>query len=490
MPSASETNTTQALKALTRRELFQRGSLGVGTLALTSCLNPSLFGAADSSTKAKRQPNPLMPKAPHHQPRAKSIIYIHLIGAPSQLDLFDYKPTLIKHNGQPVPKHYIEGQNFAFLRGHPSLMGSPFKFKKHGDSGTHVSELLPNIANIIDNTTLIKSVHTTQINHAPAQLFLHTGFQLFGRPSTGAWATYGLGTENQNLPAYVVMTTGAKPGAGNALWGNGFLPSVYQGVEFRTQGDPVLFLSNPDGVTREQRKRALDDIKQLNELNLADVGDPEIATRIAQYEMAFRMQMSVPEMMDLSKEKQHTLDLYNAKPKGSGFANNCLLARRLVERGVRIVQIFDQGWDHHSNINKSLPNKCRQVDKPIAGLITDLKQRGLLDDTLIIVGAEFGRTPMQQSNSGDGRQTVAGRDHHKDAFTVLLAGGGFKPGMTFGKTDDLGYHITENPCHVHDLNANILHALGFNHEKLTFKYQGRDFRLTDVHGEVFPELFT
>lgn len=472
----------QAAKAMTRRELLQGGSYGLGALALTSCLNGKLFGEVKGA-------NPLRAKQGHFAGGAKRVIYIHLIGAPSQLDLFDYKPELIKHHNELVPKHYIEGQDFAFLRGHPRLMGSPFKFRRYGKCGMEMSELLPELGGVADDLTLIKSVHTSQINHAPAQLFLQTGHGLFGRPSFGAWVTYGLGTENQNLPAYVVMVTGSNPGAGNALWGNGFLPSVYQGVEFRSSGDPVLFLSNPKGVSREDRRRVLDDLKAMNELKLADVNDPEIATRIAQYEMSFKMQMSVPEMMDLSNEPASIREMYGVGKGGGGFANNCLLARRLVERGVRVVQLFDQGWDHHGGINNNLPKKCKQIDRPVAGLIKDLKQRGLLEDTLVIVGGEFGRTPMMQGSNGDGNKTAAGRDHHKDAFTVMMAGGGLKPGYVYGETDDLGYQITKNPCHVHDLNATILHAMGFDHERLTFKYQGRDFRLTDVHGVVQKDIF-
>ena len=404
------------------------------------------------------------------------------------MDLFDHKPELIERDGQLCPQEFIEGKRFAFLRGHPKLLGTRFKFARQGQSGAEISELMPELSKLADELAIVKTVHTDEFNHGPAQLFLHTGFGRLGRPSFGSWITYGLGTENADLPAYVVMITGAMAGAGSSLWANGFLPSVYQGIQFRASGDPVLFLSNPAGHSRDDRRRVLDTIQELNREQLDAVGDPEIATRINQYELAYRMQASVPELMDLSQESPRTLAMYGAQPGKNSFANNCLLARRLVERGVRIVELYDEGWDHHSNIATNLPKKCQQVDRPIAGLLADLKERGLLKDTLVIWGGEFGRTPMLQSDSGEGKETVAGRDHHRAAYTMWLAGGGVKSGITHGRTDELGYSIVENPVHVHDLNATVLHLLGMNHEQLTFKYQGREYRLTDVHGKVVQPL--
>ncbi len=462
----------------TRRHFLKRSGLALGATALSSLLNEKLF-AAPATTNS-----PL----PHFAPRAKQVIYLHMVGAPSHLDLFDPKPVLQKHDGQLCPQEFLEGKRFAFLRGHPMLAGTKFQFARHGKSGQEISELLPNLARIADDLTIVKSMRTDEFNHAPAQLFLHTGFGRPGRPSLGSWINYGLGSENKNLPAYVVLQSGPTAGAGTSLWSTGFLPSVYQGIQFRGTGDPVLFLSNPEGHNRTDRRRLLDAVQALNQEQLAAVGDPEITTRISQYEMAFRMQMSVPELVDISRESPETLEMYGAQPGKASFANNCLLARRLIERGVRIVQLYDADWDHHRDIATALPKKCRDVDKGMAALVQDLKQRGLLEDTLVIWGGEFGRTPMQQTGSGDGEKTKPGRDHHKDAFTMWMAGGGVKAGFTYGKTDDFGYNITDNPVHVHDLNATVLHLLGIDHERLTYKYQGREFRLTDVHGEVVKEI--
>ena len=468
---------------LTRRNFLKRTGLALGATALGALLNENLFGAA--------APSPLQEVAnrlPHFAPRARQVIYLHMVGAPSHLDLFDHKPTLEKYDGKPCPKEFLEGKRFAFLRGHPELAASRFRFARHGKSGHEISELLPNLARVADDITIIKSLHTDEFNHGPAQMFLHTGFGRPGRPSFGAWVNYGLGSENKNLPAYVVLISGPLAGAGTSLWSSGFLPSVYQGIQFRSQGDPVLFLSSPDGHSRSDRRRLLDAVQDLNHQHLAEVGDPEIATRISQYEMAYRMQMSVPELVDISKESPNTLEMYGAEPGKASFANNCLLARRLVERGVRIVQLYDSDWDHHRDIVTALPRKCRDVDRAMAALVQDLKQRGLLDETLVIWGGEFGRTPMQQTNTGDGIKTNPGRDHHKDAFTMWVAGGGVKPGITYGQTDEFGYNIVDKPVHVHDLNATVLHLLGIDHERLTYKYQGREFRLTDVHGEVVKGL--
>ncbi len=402
----------ELIRTMTRRDLFQRLGSGIGALALTSLLNPEVFTAAP----APSEQNPMGLRRPHFAPRARSIIYLHMVGAPSQLDLLDYKPVLQKHDGQPVPKHLIEGQRFAFLRGQPRLLGSPYRFSRHGRCGLEVSELLPHLGAIADDISVVKCLHTEEFNHAPAQLMMQTGFGRFGRPSMGSWVAYGLGSENENLPAFVVLVSGRSPGAGNSLWGSGFLPPVYQGVQFRNSGNPVLFLSDPPGVTRDERRGLIDAIGQLDRLQLADVGDPEIATRISQYEMAFRMQASVPELTDLTREPQRVQDSYGVTPGRSSFANNCLLARRLVERGVRFVQLYDAEWDHHSAIFTDLPRKCREVDRPAAALVNDLKQRGLLDSTLVIWGGEFGRTPMLQGAPGapkplrlDGRRRREGR---------------------------------------------------------------------------------
>jgi uncharacterized protein (DUF1501 family) len=479
MPPTPQTAPHNPHLQLTRRALFQRAGLGLGGIALSSLLAESLPAEVAAE----------MPAITHHRPRAKSVIFLHMVGAPSQLELFDYKPMLAKYDGEPCPKELIEGKRFAFLRGHPSLLGPRFKFAQHGQSGVELSELLPHLATVADEIAVVKTLHTEQINHGPAQLMFQTGFGRFGRPSIGSWVSYGLGSENRDLPAYVVMITGKVAGAGGALWGSGFLPSRHQGVEFRSQGDPVLYLSNPPGVTPADRRRMLDGIQALNGAQLADVSDPEIATRIAQYEMAFRMQSSVPELMSLADESAATLADYGAKPGQASFANNCLLARRLVERGVRFVQLFHADWDTHSNIDTGLPARCKEVDQPMAALVKDLKQRGLLDDTLVVWGGEFGRTPMLQgTDAEDNPAAKPGRDHHKDAFSVWLAGGGVKGGTTVGRTDDLGYTIAEDPVHVNDFHATLLHLLGLNHERLTFKFQGRQYRLTDVAGKVVEKL--
>jgi len=465
---------------LTRRQLFALGGLNPALMALGSLL------AADESRRSGRGEQQSL--TPHFAPRARRLIYLHMVGAPSQLDLFDAKPALVQRDGQPCPSTFLEGKRFAFLRGHPKLSGTRFQFAQHGQSGARISELLPHLASVADELTIIRSLHTDEFNHAPAQLFLHTGFGQLGRPSLGSWLGYGLGTDNTDLPAYVVLLSGPLAGAGTSLWSPGFLPTVHQGVQFRSEGDPVLFLSNPSDVRATDRRRVLDAVRQLNEQQLSVVGDPEIATRIEQYELAFRMQASVPELTDLTREPRAVRELYGAEPGRASFANNCLLARRLVERGVRLVQLFDADWDHHADLTTRLPAKCKQVDRPMAALIRDLKQRGLLEDTLVVWGGEFGRTPMGQTDSGAGTTTRVGRDHHKDAFTMWLAGGGVRRGLSYGATDELGYNIAEQPVHVHDLNATVLHLLGLDHERLTFRYQGRDFRLTDVHGRVVKEL--
>jgi hypothetical protein len=470
-----------------RRAFLRSSGLGLGAAALATLLNRGRLAAAGPDPATASAPATAS-RRPHFPPRAKHVIYLHMIGAPSQLDLFDFKPALASHDGQPCPERLLEGKQFAFIGGEMTLAGSQFRFKRHGQSGHEISELLPHLAGVADEIAVVRSMQTEEINHAPAQMFLHSGFGRGGRPSFGSWLTYGLGSECDDLPAYVVLLSGPPGGAGTSLWSSGFLPSVYQGVQFRSSGDPVLFLSNPEGQSQGDRRRVLDALADLNRHRLGVVGDPEIATRISQYEMAFRMQTSVPELMDVSKETPETLALYGVQPGKPSFAANCLLARRLVERGVRIIELYDSDWDHHNDLAKRLPAKTRDVDRPMAALIADLKRRGLLDETLVIWGAEFGRTPLRQGISGAGTKTTPGRDHHKDAFTVWLAGGGIKPGVAHGKTDEFGFNVAEDPVQVHDLNATALHLLGLDHERLTFTYQGREFRLTDVFGQVVKPL--
>ncbi|MEQ1859803.1 MAG: DUF1501 domain-containing protein [Chthoniobacteraceae bacterium] len=466
------------LATQSRRQFFRRSGVTLGSAALANLLRES----------ASAVTNPLAAKLPHFAPKAKNVIYLHMIGAPSQLDLFEDKPGLRLRDGEDCPEELLAGKRFAFIGGRMKLAGSKFKFAQHGQSGQVFSELLPHLSTVADDIAIVHSLHTDEINHAPAQLFLHTGFGRGGRPGVGSWVTYGLGSENKDLPAYVVMLSGPAGGAGTGPWSTGFLPSVYQGIQFRGKGEPVLFLTNPDGHGPADRRRVLDAVSALNQSQLADVGDPEIATRISQYEMAFRMQTSVPELMDIAKESPDTLAMYGAQPGKASFANNCLLARRLIERGVRMVQLFDSDWDHHANLANSLPRKCRDIDQACAALIQDLKQRGLLKDTLVVWGAEFGRTPLAQGISGDGAATKPGRDHHKDAFTMWMAGGGVKPGVSHGESDEFGFGVVKDGVHVHDLNATVLHLLGLDHERLTFKYQGRNFRLTDVHGHIVKPL--
>src|SRR6185369_13954872 len=475
----------ETLKLVTRRQFFKDCGAGLGTLALASLLNDKLFAAAASPA------DPLFPKVPHFAPKAKNIIYLHMAGAPSQLDLLDYKPKLVELNNQKIPEEMIKNERFAFIKGVPKLLGTPHKFKKHGQSGAEISDALPYLATIADEIAIVRSMRTDQFNHAPAQLFVHTGSARLGRPSMGSWLSYGLGSEGRNLPGFIVMVSGKNgPDGGASLWGSGFLPTIHQGVQLRSQGEPVLFLNNPEGMDPSLRRETLDKIEDLNKIHLGRVGDPEITTRIAQYEMAYRMQMSVPDLMDISKEPESTHQMYGTAPGKSGFANNCLLARRLVERGVRFVQLYHWGWDSHGDIRENdirfgMVDRCREVDQPAVALIKDLKQKGLLDETLVIWGGEFGRTPMNEARNRDG---FIGRDHHPHAFSIWMAGGGIKPGITYGETDELGYHAVENPVHVHDLQATILHLMGLEHTKLTYRFQGRDYRLTDVSGEVVGGL--
>ena len=460
---------------VTRREFL--GKVGIGGVALAAMQGklPALHGA----------------EGQHFPARAKNVIYIHMAGSPPQMDLFDHKPKLIEHDRQPCPEEFLKNERFAFIKGHPKLLGTNYEFKQRGDSGCWMSELLPHLASVADELTLIKSMHTDQFNHGPAQMLLHTGSPRFGRASMGSWAVYGLGSENRNLPGFCVLVSGlAFPSAGKSLWGSGFLPTLYQGVELRSGGDPVLYLSNPPGVNRSLRRRSLDALGDLNQMRFDEVGDPETKTRMAQYELAFRMQMSVPGAMDIAAESESVREMYGAEPGKASFANNCLLARRLIENGVRFVQLYDWGWDihgtgPHDDLLHQLPMKCRQTDRPLAALILDLKQRGLLDDTLVVWSGEFGRTPMNEERNGS---TFLGRDHHPHCFTIWMAGAGLKKGFTLGSTDELGYFVDERPVHVHDLQATILHLLGLDHERLIYPFQGRDFRLTDVAGEVVPEV--
>jgi uncharacterized protein (DUF1501 family) len=468
---------------ITRRWFFRQCGLGLGSIALASLLDATTgFGAA----KLPLTVNPLTPRQPHFKPKARRVIYLFMGGAPSQLDLFDNKPALIKYNGQPIPQEIVRGQKYAFIKPDAALFATEFKFARHGRSGGELSEALPRLAEVVDEIALVKSMTTDAFNHAPGQVLMQTGSTQFGRPSLGAWALYGLGSESQNLPGFVVLNSAGGLSGGAALYGSGFLPTAYQGVPFRKSGDPVLFLSNPPGISESMQRRSLDLIKDLNQQHLNLMGDPEIATRINSFEMAFRMQSSAPELIDISKESPETLKAYGAEPGKPSFAMNCLLARRLIERGVRFVQLFHEGWDHHSEVVKGVKEQTGKTDQASAALIKDLKQRGLLDDTLVIWGGEFGRTPMVEANADFGRKL--GRDHHPQAFTVWLAGGGIKPGITLGETDELGFHIVKDKVHVHDLHATILHLLGFDHTKLTHRFQGRDFRLTDVEGEVVEKI--
>ncbi len=486
-------NSYENLQRLTRRHFLRDCQSGLGKAALLSLLAQGGGQVLSGDEPDSEQQNPLAVRPPHFAPKAKRVIYLHMAGSPPQHDLFDYKPELVKRTGQSCPKEFLKGERFAFIKGTPKLLGTPHKFERKGHSGQWISEILPHLGGVIDDLTFVKSMYTEQFNHAPAQLLLYTGSSIVGRPSMGSWITYGLGSENQNLPGFVVLISGGtNPSAGKTAWGSGFLPSVYQGVQCRSKGDPVLYVSDPKGIDRKMRRKTLDALKDLNDLQAKEFGNPETLTRISQYELAFRMQMSVPEAMDISREDAKTLELYGAQPGGASFSNNCLLARRLIERGVRYVQLFDWGWDFHGNsrpndIKVSLPGRCKSMDKPIAALIKDLKRRGLLEETLIVWSGEFGRTPLNEERGGS---KFLGRDHHPHCYTVFMAGGGIQPGVTHGETDELGYHVAENKVHVHDLQATILHQLGFDHEKLTFRFQGRDFRLTDVHGKVVHDILS
>jgi len=478
----------ESIRVATRRHFLKQCTTGLGAMALGS-----LTGFRPATSESAIATGSLLTQVPHFAPTAKRVIFLHMAGAPSQLELFDYKPELQKLNGQLCPESLLDGKRFAFIKGVPKMLGPQANFRQHGESGAWVSDMLPHLSGVVDKLTFLKAVHTDEFNHAPAQLLMYTGSPRFGRPSMGSWVTYGLGSENESLPGFVVLLSGGvQPDAGASVYGSGFLPTVFQGVQCRSHGDPVLYLSNPDGMSGDIRRRTIDAINEINRREHESVGDPEVLTRIAQYEMAFRMQASVPELMDINSEPDYIHEMYGTEPGVTSFANNCLLARRLVERGVRFVQLFHWGWDSHGAsaneaLNVGFVDRCNETDRATAALLKDLDQRGLLEDTLVVWGGEFGRTPMLENRTGEDNPYV-GRDHHSDCFTMWMAGGGVKTGITHGETDEIGYSRVSGSVHVHDLQATILHTLGFDHERLTYSFQGRDFRLTDVTGRVVREV--
>jgi len=467
----------------TRRHFLKNCMSGLGGLALGSMLGGDLLANGMNQEH-------LSHARPHFLPKAKQVIFLHMAGAPSQLELFDYKPLLHKMDGETCPPSLLEGKRFAFLSGNPKMLGPQASFNQYGESGATVSEYLPNFTKVVDEVCFIKAMHTDEFNHAPAQFFMHSGSARTGRPSMGSWVTYGLGSENQDLPGFVVLISRGGPSSGKRVWSSGFLPTVHQGVQCRSKGEPVLNLENPKGVDRHLRKKSIDIINQINELEYQESQDPEILTRISQYELAFRMQASVPDVMNIDNEPQYIKDLYGVTPGENSFANNCLLARRLVEKGVRFVQLYDRGWDTHgagpgNGVGDGLRRSCGLIDQSMTALVTDLKQRGLLEDTLIVWGGEFGRTPMMEARTGKG---FLGRDHNNEAFTMWMCGAGIKKGFSHGETDDIGFYGVKDRVHVHDLQATILNQLGLNHERLTYRFQGRDYRLTDVHGKVVKDI--
>ena len=470
------------LEHLTRRHFLSKCSTGLGAMWLAGTADRA-WGTSETSIKDPA--NPLAPAMPHFAAKAKRVIYLHMAGAPSQHELFDYKPELLKLNGQECPKEFLEGKQFAFIQGVPKMLGPQFAFQQYGQSGAWLSDRLPHFSSVVDDVCFIKSMHTDQFNHGPAQLLVHTGSQNLGAASIGAWATYGLGSENQNLPGFVVLTSGGKnPDAGKSVWGAGYLPSVYQGVQCRSQGEPVLYLDDPPGISRSLRRRSLDTLDRLNQKIAEEIGDAETVTRIAQYEMAYRMQMHASDAFDLKQETEVTHRQYATQPGKESFANNCLLARRLAERGVRYIQLFHWGWDSHGAsaseaLNKGFADRCQEVDQPMTALLKDLKQRGLLEDTLVVWGGEFGRTPMLENRGGNDNPFV-GRDHNPGGFTLWMAGGGVKPGLSYGETDPIGYEAITNKVSVHDLHATMMHLMGFNHEKLTYPSQGAQQRLSNI----------
>lgn len=482
-PCDSQWSSVAGSGGVARRWFLQQCGVGLGAVALQALADRS-SSAATPAVRGTRTDDPMSARASHFPAKAKNVIFLFMAGAPSHLELFDYKPQLAKYDGTLPPADLIAGYRAAFINPNSTLLGPRFQFARHGECGAELSELLPHMAQVVDEIAIVKSMVTDAFNHAPGQIQMSTGSQQFGKPSLGAWTLYGLGSASQNLPGFVVFSTGKKgPSGGNSNWGSGFLPTVHQGVQFRTSGDPVLYLSNPAGIDDGLQRQSLDAINQLNRLHLAASGDPEIATRINSFEMAYRMQSSAPELMDLAAEPQHILDLYGAQPGSSSFANTCLLARRMVERGVRFVEVFHEAWDQHGNLVGDLKKNCQDTEQAAAALILDLKQRGLLDDTLVIWGGEFGRTPMVQGGGGDGR------DHHPNAFTMWLAGGGIKGGVTLGASDDFGFNVIADKVHVRDLHATVLHLLGLDHTRLTYRFQGLDQRLTGVEpSRVVQEL--
>lgn len=488
------------VEANTRRHFIKQCATGIGGMAMGSFLWSCGLGQKElSGTKksgfslTERDLNPLATLPPPFAPKVKSVIYLHMAGSPSQLEMFDYKPELAKLHNQDCPQSLLQGKKFAFIRGTPKLLGPQAKFEQIGESGNWVSDNLPHFKAVADEVAFLKAVHTDQFNHGPAQLFMHTGSARLGRPSIGSWVTYGLGSENQNLPGFVVLTSGGKtPDAGKSVWGSGFLPSVYQGVQCRSKGDPVLYIEDPKGMPRDLKKQTIAAINEINKKEFEQYADPEILARINQYEMAYRMQIAVPEVMNINDEPEAVQQMYGVEPGKESFANNCLLARKLVEKGVRFVQLFDWGWDSHGTdhstaVDLGLRNKCLEIDRPMTALLLDLKQRGLLEETLIVWGGEFGRTPMKENREGK-EMGFLGRDHHGDAFTIWLAGGGIRKGASHGETDEIGFSGIEGRVSVHDVHATILHLLGIRHEQFTFEFQGRPFRLTDVGGEVIHEI--
>lgn len=481
------------LERTTRRHFLRECGIGLGSAALGSMLFSCMDQKDGKFSISERDLNPLATIPPPNFAKVKSVIYLHMAGAPSQLELFDYKPELIKLDEKPCPESFLQGKKFAFIRGVPNLLGPQSNFAQHGESGNWISDFLPHFQTVADEVAFLKAVQTDQFNHAPAQLFMHSGSPRLGRPSLGSWVTYGLGSENSNLPGFVVLISGGKtPSAGKSVWGSGFLPSAYQGVQCRSKGDPVLYIDDPDGMSRNLKRKTIDAINEINKNEFEEYHDPETLTRISQYEMAYKMQIAVPEVMNINDEPEYVKELYGVQPGEESFANNCLLARKLVEKGVRFVQLFDWGWDAHGTnhdtaVDLGMRNKCNEIDRPMTALILDLKQRGLLDETLVVWGSEFGRTPMQENRDGK-TMMFKGRDHHVDAFTMWMAGGGIKKGASWGKTDEIGFNAVDGQVSVHDVHATILHLLGFDHEQFTYEFQGRPFRLTDVHGHIIKEI--
>lgn len=469
---------------LSRRYFLSDCQIGLGKIALAGLLT-NTWNASSTRPANAALPTDGLAKTPHFTGKAKHVIHLFMGGGPSQLEMFDHRPELKRWEGQSLPASVLGDQRFAFIKPTAAVLGPQFKFSRHGQCGTELSETLPHLAQIVDDICVVKSVHTEQFNHAPAQIMFNTGFGQPGRPSIGAWVQYALGTETADLPAYVVMITSKNTSGGASLWSSGFLPTIHTGVRLRAQKDPILHINNPPGVSDDLQRDTYNVVSQLNRKQLERLGDPEISTRISQYEMASRLQMSAPELMNLSDESAETLAMYGCEPNTPSFARSCLLARRMIERGVRFVSLFHESWDHHGGVAEGVRKECRKTDQGSAALVADLKQRGLLDETLVVWGGEFGRTPMVEVKSGD-----PGRDHHPRAFSMWMAGGGIRGGATIGQTDDFGFHVTENPVHVYDIQATLLHCLGLNHERLTYFHAGRDFRLTDVHGRVVQEILS